>query len=188
MQIETIITDSWDIFKSNIVAYVIGTLIAVIGSIFIITIAPLFYGLTYMAVRGVKGETVEINDVFEGFNHFIQSWVFVIATGILLIIGYFLLIIPGIILSILLIYAFPLLVLRDYGGIDAIKESINIGKENFTDTLVLFVIIMVLNAIGGQIAPAFALTLPYGTICYAVATCSLIGESPETTVVAGEIE
>lgn len=77
MQIETIMTDSWNIFKNNIVAYIIGALIAVIGSIFIITIAPLFYGLTYMAVRGIKGETVEINDVFEGFNNFIRSWVFV---------------------------------------------------------------------------------------------------------------
>ena len=185
MQIETIMTDSWNIFKNNIVAYIIGTLIAVIGSIFIITIAPLFYGLTYMAVRGMKGETVEINDVFEGFNNFIRSWVFVIAAGILLMIGYFFLIIPGIILSILLIYALPLLVLRDYGGIDAIKESINIGKENFTDTLVLFVIIVVLNAIGGAIPLAFALVLPYTTICYTLAASSLI---EETSTVAGEIE
>ena len=188
MQIETIMTDSWNIFKNNIVAYIIGALIAVIGSIFIITIAPLFYGLTYMAVRGIKGETVEINDVFEGFNNFIRSWVFVIAAVILLMIGYFFLIIPGIILSILLIYALPLLVMRDYGGTDAIKESINIGKENFADTLVLFVIIIVLNAIGDSIPLAFALVVPYTIICYTLATYNLIGETPKTTVVAGEIE
>ena len=186
MQIETIMADSWNIFKNNIVAYIIGALIAVIGSIFIITIAPLFYGLTYMAVRGIKGETVEINDVFEGFNNFIRSWVFVIAAGILIMIGYIFLVIPEIILSILLIYALPLLVLRDYGGIDAIKESINIGKENFTDTLVLFVIIVVLNAIGGGIPLAFALVLPYTTLCYTLAASSLIEEAP--TAVAGEIE
>lgn len=186
MEIENILSNSWNIFKNNIAAYIIGTLIAVIGSIFIITIAPLFYGLTYMAARGIKGEKVEINDVFEGFNNFIRSWVFVIAAGILLMIGYFFLIIPGIILSILLIYALPLLVLRDYGGIDAIKESINIGKNNFTDTLILFVIIVVLNAIGGGIPLAFALVLPYTTICYTLAASSLIEEAP--TAVAGEIE
>jgi len=148
----------------------------------------LSYGLTYMAVRGIKGETVEINDVFEGFNYFIRSWVFVIAAGILLMIGYIFLVIPGIILSILLIYALPLLVLRDYGGIDAIKESINIGKDNFTDTLILFVIIVVLNAIGGGIPLAFALVLPYTTICYTLAASSLIEETSNTTAVAGEIE
>ena len=186
MQIGTTMTDSWNIFKNNIVAYIIGALIAVIGSIFIITIAPLFYGLTYMAVRGIKGETVEINDVFEGFNNFIRSWVFVIAAGILIMIGYIFLVIPEIILSILLIYALPLLVLRDYGGIDAIKESINIGKENFTDTLILFVIIVVLNAIGGSIPLAFALVLPYTTICYTLAASSFIEEAP--TAIVGEIE
>ena len=186
MQIETILTNSWDIFKNNIVAYIIGTLIAVIGSVFIITAAPLFYGLTYMAVRGIKGETVEINDVFEGFNNFIRSWVFVIAAAILIMIGYIFLVIPGIILSILLIYGLPLLVLRDYGGIDAIKESINIGKDNFKDTLILFVIIVVLNAIGGSIPLAFALILPYTTICYTLAASNLIEEAP--TVIAGEIE
>ncbi|MCL7410919.1 MAG: glycerophosphodiester phosphodiesterase [Methanosarcinaceae archaeon] len=188
MQIETIMTDSWNIFKNNIVAFIIGTLIVVIGSIFIITIAPLVYGLTYMAVRGMKGETVEINDVFEGFNNFVRSWVFVIAAVILITIGYIFLIIPGIILTILMIYALPLLVLRDYGGIDAIKESINIGKENFTDTLILFVIIVVLNAIGGSIPFAFVLILPYTTICYTLATSNLIKEAPIATTIAGEIE
>ena len=186
MEIENILSNSWNIFKNNIVAYIIGTLIAVIGSIFIITIAPLVYGLTYMAVRGIKGETVEINDVFEGFNNFIRSWVFVIAAAILIMIGYIFLVIPGIILSILLIYALPLLVLRDYGGIDAIKESINIGKENFKDTLILFVIIVVLNAIGGSIPLAFALVLPYTTICYTLAASNLIEETQ--TAIAGEIE
>ncbi|HJH30828.1 MAG TPA: hypothetical protein C5S50_01230 [Methanosarcinaceae archaeon] len=98
------------------------------------------------------------------------------------------LVISCIILSILLIYALPLLVLRDYGGIDAIKESINIGKDNFTDTLILFVIIVVLNAIGGGIPLAFALVLPYTTICYTLAASSLIEETSNTTAVAGEIE
>ena len=187
MDIGNVLNNSWNIFKNNIVAYIIGTLIAVIGSIFIITIAPLVYGLTYMAVRGIKGETVEINDVFEGFNNFIRSWVFVIAAAILIMIGYIFLVIPGIILSILLIYALPLLVLKDYGGIDAIKESINIGKENFKDTLILFVIIVVLNAIGGSIPLAFALVAPYTTICTALAASNLIEET-SNTVVAGEIE
>ena len=188
MQIETIMTDSWNIFKNNIVAFIIGTLIVAIGSIFIITIAPLIYGLAYMAVRGMKGETVEINDVFEGFNNFIRSWVFVISAVVIIAIGYIFLILPGIILSILLIYALPLMVLRDYGGIDAIKESISIGKDNFANTLVLFIIVVVLNAIGGAIPLAFILIAPYTTICYTLAASSLIEETSNATVVAGEIE
>ena len=188
MDIEVLLKDSWNIFKDNIVAYIIGTLIVILGSIFIVTIAPLFYGLAYMAVRGVKGEKVEINDVFEGFNHFVKSWIFLIVAGVLLFIGYLLLLIPGIILSILLIYALPLLVIRDYSAIDAIKESINLAKANFTETIVLFIIAMVLSSIGGLIRIGAVLTTPFIMIFYTLGAHGLIGKSPKRTEIAGELE
>jgi len=187
MDVEVLLKDSLNVFKDNFVAYIIGTLVAVIGSIFIVTMAPLFYGLAYMAMRGVKGEKVEINDVFEGFNHFVKSWVFVIVYLVLVIIGFVLLVVPGIILLILLIYALPLLVIRDYGAIDAIKESINIGKANFTDTVVIFVIALVINAIGGSIRIGTVLTAPFVMIFYTLGAYGLIGESTRTEV-AGELE
>lgn len=187
MDVENILYRSWDVFKENIVAFIVGALIAVIGSILIITIAPLFYGLTHMAVKGIKGEKVEINDVFEGFNHFVRSWVFVLASSILVFIGYLLLVIPGIVLSIMLVYGLPLLVIRGYGGTDAIGESISLSKSNFVDTLVLFIIGLVLNAIGGWIPFAFALTLPFSLIFYSLAAYELMEEYPETEI-AGEIE
>ena len=111
--------------------YIIATLVAMIGSILIVTIAPLFYGLVDMAVRGVKGEPIDYKDVFSGFDHFVRSWGFAIVAAVLLLVGYMLLIIPGIILSILLLYAFPLLVIRGYSGVDAIKESIEDWKKQF---------------------------------------------------------
>lgn len=173
MDIENIFSETWQVFKENFVAYIIGTLIVVIGSIFIVTIAPLIYGLTYMAVKGVRGEKVEINDVFEGFNHFISSWVLVLVASILLSIGYLLLVIPGIILSILLLYAFPLLVLKGYGGIDAIKESVGLSKENFVDTMILSVILWVINAIGGSLQLGIIITLPIAIIVSVVAINTL---------------
>lgn len=72
MEIEKLLKDSWEIFQKNIVAFIVGTLIAGIGSILIVTIAPLFYGVTYMAVKGIKGETVEIGDVFAGMCRMLQ--------------------------------------------------------------------------------------------------------------------
>ncbi|MEA1985551.1 MAG: glycerophosphodiester phosphodiesterase [Euryarchaeota archaeon] len=173
MDINDIFSETWQVFKENFVAYIVGTLITALGSIFIVTIAPLMYGLTYMAVKGVRGEKVEINDVFEGFNHFINSWVFVLVAGILLFIGYLLLVIPGIILSILLLYAFPLMVLKGYGGIDAIQGSIGLSKENFVDTLILSVILWVINAIGGSLYLGSLITVPIALIAAVVATNAL---------------
>jgi hypothetical protein len=68
MDIEKLLKDSWEIFKNNLVAYIIGALITIFGSIIVITSAPLAYGLTYMAVKGARGETVEIGDVFLDSN------------------------------------------------------------------------------------------------------------------------
>ncbi|MCM1986388.1 glycerophosphoryl diester phosphodiesterase membrane domain-containing protein [Methanococcoides seepicolus] len=175
MDYEDIFSRSWNAFKDNVAAFIVATIIVVFGSIFIVTIAPLFYGLTYMAVKGLRGEKVEINDVFEGFNRFVKSWVLLLVSVILIGIGYMLLILPGLILSILLIYSFPLLVIKDYGAMDAIKESIDISKQNFVDSLVLFIIVAIISAIGGITYIVSLVTIPIITLALVAATVSYVG-------------
>jgi len=172
---EDIFSRSWNAFKGNVAAFIVATIIVVFGSIFIVTIAPLFYGLTYMAVKGLRGEKVEINDVFEGFNRFVKSWVLLLVSVILIGIGYMLLILPGLILSILLIYSFPLLVIKDYGAMDAIKESIDISKQNFVDSLVLFIIVAIISTIGGITYLGTFVTTPIITLALVAAAESYLG-------------
>lgn len=178
MEIEKLLKDSWEIFQKNIVAFIVGTLIAVIGSILIVTIAPLFYGVTYMAVKAIKGETVEIGDVFAGFKvpgAFVQSWIVfcvllasIVVLVILGIVGYvysllfssetilviiaalaFVInIVATIMQSLILIYAMPLLVTRRYAGKDALKEAAKLIQSNLTDTIILFLIFIFSNFIG----------------------------------------
>ncbi|MCD4801264.1 MAG: glycerophosphoryl diester phosphodiesterase membrane domain-containing protein [Methanococcoides sp.] len=175
MDYEDIFSRSWNAFKGNVAAFIVATIIVVFGSIFIVTIAPLFYGLTYMAVKGLRGEKVEINDVFEGFNRFVKSWVLLLVSVILIGIGYMLLILPGLILSILLIYSFPLLVIKDYGAMDAIKESIDISKQNFVDSLVLFIIVAIISTIGGITYLGTFVTTPIITLALVAAAESYLG-------------
>jgi len=186
---EQVFSDTWDVFKRDFVTYIIATLIAVLGSFLIVTAAPLSYGLFFMGLKGIRGEDVEIKDVFEGFNHFIRSWVMVIVAAILVMIGFMLLVIPGIVIGILLIYAFPLLVIRGYGGIDAIKESIEIGRANFVDTLILAIVIWVISAIGGYVVVGSLITLPLIFIALTIAAYQLIEARPnEYTKIAEDAE
>ncbi|MCL2549886.1 MAG: hypothetical protein FWE78_02995 [Methanimicrococcus sp.] len=78
---------SWDVFLANIVAYVVGVLILMIVgmlSIFLIPIillAPLAYGFAYMAIKGMRGDKVEIGDMFialKSVSAFIRSWMYLI--------------------------------------------------------------------------------------------------------------
>lgn len=187
MDYENVFRRSWDAFKDNIAAYIVGTLITIIGSIFIITAAPLWYGLTYMTVKGMRGEKVEINDVFEGFNNFIKSWVYLLAYLIIVGIGYMFLVLPGIVLSILLIYSFPLLVIRGYGVMDAIKESIDICKQNFVDTLVLTIIVVIISTIGGISYIGTLVTLPFIMLALVAGVESYIGTENDYTAEYTEV-
>ena len=170
MEIEALLKDSWEIFQKNMVAYIVGALITIFGSIIIITSAPLAYGLTYMAAKGARGETVEIADVFAGFkpDKFVQSWILFLIIMIPIFIGFLLLVIPGMIIgivfSVIFLYALPLMVIKDAGAVDALKESLEIAKANLQDTIILVVIVMILNAIGSAIWIGTILTMPFSMI------------------------
>jgi hypothetical protein len=185
-----IITESakkaFDNFVQNIVAYIVGLLIACIGSMFIITSAPLFYGLYYMVLKGTRGEKVEIKDVFYGFssgNIFIRSWigfigiaiapivlwviVFIIIAILTLIsptlavmlgmLLYLVLLVAMFVLAIFLYYAIYIYIMTPSENIVyAIKESISIGKAN--------IIMMLLTIIIASVMSCLWVTTPLGMV------------------------
>jgi hypothetical protein len=56
--------------------YFFVAIIAVLGSVLIITMAPFIYGLNFIAIKGIRTGHVEVSDIFEGFRsgNFIRSW------------------------------------------------------------------------------------------------------------------
>jgi hypothetical protein len=165
---------AFDVFVANIVAYIVGFLIMVIGSIFIVTFAPLMYGMYYMVLKGTRGEKPEIKDVFyalTSINMFIRSWIGVIVVVLpFVILG----LLAGMIVAILtfistslILLAIPIqlivmvicLVLAIFvyfslyiyvmtpaeNIVYAIKTSIGIGKAN----IIMVIITLILSALCG---------------------------------------
>ncbi|WP_340819070.1 hypothetical protein [Methanolobus sp. WCC4] len=182
MDYEVLLKNSWNIVKDNIVTFIVGLLIAVIGSILIVTIAPLAYGYTFMAIKGVRGEIPEIGDVFEGFkkDNFIRSWTYMlIAIVASVIIGQipYLSSILSLIMGVLLMYTMPLLIIRGYGGIDGITESIEMVQAVPIESVIIYVIINVLIFIGMLlIGIGVLITAPIAAVFIAGATTELAGE------------
>ena len=58
---------------------------------------------------------------------------------------------------------------------DAIKESIDISKQNFVDSMVLVIIVAIINIIGGMTYIGFVVTCPIIAIAIVAATESYIG-------------
>jgi membrane-anchored glycerophosphoryl diester phosphodiesterase (GDPDase) len=101
-------------------------------------------------------------------------------------IGFLLLVIPGIIISIafaiLFLYALPLMVVKGTGAVDSLKESYEIAKANPQDTIVLVVVVMILNAIGSAIWIGTILTMPFSMLMLVLALPMVTSAAPEMKV------
>jgi uncharacterized membrane protein len=175
---EGLLKSSWDFQKNNIVVYAVATLIAFVGSIFIVTIAPLYYGLMNVAVKGARSQPVEINDVFEGFKNgnFVRSWVYMLIYLIVVGIASEIASILGTIVGIVFIFGMPLLVIKGYSGVDAVKETFELVKANPVESLVLYIIVAVLNVIGAiALIIGLLVTVPLSMIFLAKATMEVSG-------------
>ncbi len=192
MNYEGLLKDSWNFQKDNIVTYAVATLIAFVGMILIVTIAPLFYGLVHIAVKGARSQPVEINDVFEGFKNgnFVRSWIYMIIYLVVVGIASEIASILGTIVGIIFIFGMPLLVIKGYSGVDAVKETFELVKANPVESLVLYIIMAVLYIIGAiALGVGLLITVPLFQILLARATMELSGvtvksEDTSTAIIA----
>jgi len=158
------IGQGWRLFLKDIVALLIATVVAAALSIVTLGIlaGPLYAGLHKMVAGRVRdGRSPEWGDVFDGFEHF---WRYLgAALFLVLAIGLaWITIVGGILLTTIWLYVFPLMVDRGMSFGQALGASYDlVRKAGFWEHLVLVVLFMVLNSIGG---PAILVTLPFTVV------------------------
>ena len=94
------------------------------GIIYNLLIAgPVGYGMSFAYLEAARGDKLEIKDMFEAFKNYWNAVLAGLLVTVIVVIGFFLLIIPGIIFACKLAFVPYIVVERKMDAISAVKES-----------------------------------------------------------------
>lgn len=171
MNFKELIELAWSETLKNIVALLILTIVFLGVSVLTLGIlAPVaMAGYTQSILLMVRsGREPKPADVFSHMHLFFPLLGFGILTFIAVAIGYMLFVLPGILLTIAVlfycIYMIPLMTDKDFGIMDAIKESIAMVKrENMIDHIIVVVLYSAVQMIGSTVVIGALITMPLAT-------------------------
>ncbi|MBN2468356.1 MAG: hypothetical protein JXD19_09405 [Deltaproteobacteria bacterium] len=179
---------AWESTLKYIAPLILMTLAMGIVSLFSLGIlAPvLFAGYMHSLLLMLReNREPKIQDLFSQMSLFFPLLGFGIVVFIALLIGFLLLILPGIIIALGLafscLYMLPLMVDKKSGLFDAIKESFSMATTgNVLDHVVTLILFMGISGIGGSVFIGWLFTQPLATIFLLSAYEEKISAVPET--------
>ena len=88
------LTTSFNVFLKNIGVMVLGGLILVVTSFCAILMPPLMVGLYIMCLKALRGQDVQVGDVFEGFSHLGPAYLVAVVPAVIAVLLYFIAALP----------------------------------------------------------------------------------------------
>jgi len=185
------IMDAWDLVMADFGEFLLLSFIYIVvltlafstWIVGVIIAGPLTAGFFYIIFSRIRGQKIYIGDIVRGFDVFLASVLANILVSAFVSIGFMVLIIPGIIISALYMFAIPLIMEKKMDFWEAMETSRKLVSRNlfelsvFMFVLYLFLLIGVLLLLVG-----FVVALPIAFVAIANAYCDLIGlETPAGT-------
>lgn len=118
-------------------------------------------GIVFVMLKIVEGKKAFYKDLFAKVNLFLPFLFGSILSSIIIVVGFFLLIIPGIYLALKFQYFTYAMVDKNMGPIDALKESSRITKKVKLKLLLFNILLMLINILGAlALGVGLLLTVP----------------------------
>ncbi|HHE32935.1 MAG TPA: hypothetical protein ENL07_10035 [Chlorobaculum parvum] len=178
----------WEMFKGHIGEFVGFTLLVfaislasikleTFGSlIFSALAAPLYAGYSIAAFRILTGKSLQFSDFFRGFNYFLPLFLAGLASGIIVSIGFMLLIIPGIYLAIGYMLATFLIIDYRMEFWQAMETSRKIVTKNWFAFFVLAIVLALINLLGTlALGVGLLISAPVSACAAAIAYKEIVG-------------
>jgi hypothetical protein len=178
------ISRGWDNMGVLVGATVLGWLITV-GVAFVPVVGwavgiVLLGGLDYMFIRRLRGEAVQIGDVFEGFNlAFLHLTLAGLVKWLLTSLGFLLCILPGIYLGVGYVFALPLVIDKKMEFWPAMEVSRRVVHRHWWSIFALVIVSGLIAGAGFLVCGVGALvTVPVATASLMCAYEDLFGPEP----------
>ncbi|GAB4383308.1 MAG: hypothetical protein Kow00121_44950 [Elainellaceae cyanobacterium] len=151
----------------------ISALLSAINSVISI---PLNAGFYIVALKLVKRRATTFSDFFRGFNYFIPLLLASIVTGIFIVLGFLLLLIPGIYLAVAYTFTSPLIIERKMDFWQAMETSRKVVTKQWFSFLWLGILVFFIN-VAGALACGLGLlvTVPLTYCTYVAAYENIFG-------------
>lgn len=170
LNIGTALKMGWEGFARSAVALIVGTLL--VGMVSAVTLGicagPMLVGYCEMCLRASRGEQVEIADVFTGFSRFGSAFILMLLYGLMVVIGCFLFVLPGLFAAI--VFAWSPFVMADGENdpIACLRRSYEFSMQNLGAVVVFLLVAWIVSASGSLVAFGSLITSPLSQMMMAV--------------------
>ncbi|NNG01289.1 MAG: hypothetical protein HKM93_18000 [Desulfobacteraceae bacterium] len=172
MDFKAHILTAWSLTLDYIVPLILITLVlAIVSGLTLGILAPVMLAgyMSSVLLMLKEGREPKIPDLFSKMNLFLPLLVFGVVVLILSILGIMLLVLPGILfilaVSFFCVYTIPLMVDKNMGLVDAIKESIvMVRKDPILDHIIIVILFLGISWVGSFVVIGWLFTQPLATI------------------------
>jgi len=191
-KLEKYFSDGWTIFRMEPGLFILYTLLIAVISFLVDLIpneyisgivsyllTPVFTAGYYLGAHKLDHEgKVEFSDFLKGFDYIVQLFLANFISGILMVIGFILLFLPGVWFGVGISLMFPLIIFAGMDFWESIKSSVKIVNKQWLYFFVLLILIVFLNLLGLiSLIVGLLITFPLTYCIYYAAYKDIIGFS-----------
>lgn len=148
------ISRGWELVRDNMAVFVGATLLAWLIAVAVPVIGwligpVLMGGLDYMYIRRIRGEAVQVGDVFAGFNVALLNLVLAgVVKWVITSVGFLLCLLPGIYLAVGYVFALALIMDKKMEFWPAMEVSRQVVHRHWWSMFALLIVLVIIVCLG----------------------------------------